>query len=171
MRRTPDAEERVTQRRFVPFPALSTTRASSVPPEIVMPPKKRTGSPSARSSSPYFASIAVVVSDRRKAVEWYTKALGLDLIDSEEHWVTVGRKGREGVLHLCQTTEFDTHGTLEPGNSGICLRLPGTDFEANCSALKARGVEFARPPEKSEWGWWAMIRDPDGNEHLLAPES
>jgi catechol 2,3-dioxygenase-like lactoylglutathione lyase family enzyme len=135
-----------------------------------MPPKKRSAATAARTQSPYFASIAVVVADRRKAQEWYTKTLGLDLIDSEDHWVTVGRKGRDGVLHLCQTTEFDTNGTLEPGNSGILLRLPGKDFAASCEALKSRGVGFAREPEKAEWGWWAVIRDPDGNEHMLAPE-
>lgn len=133
-----------------------------------MPAKQRARS--ARAPPLYFASIAVVVSDRRKAQEWYTKTLGLDLIASDDHWVTVGRKGKDGVLHLCQTTEFDTHGTLEPGNSGIMLRLPGKDFEAGCAELKARGVEFAQPPEHAEWGWWASVRDPDGNELMLAPE-
>ncbi|MGP8078711.1 MAG: VOC family protein [Thermoplasmata archaeon] len=134
-----------------------------------MPPKRSRPSSPAPAPAPYFASIAVVVSDRRRAQEWYTKKLGLDLIDSEDHWVTVGRTGKDGVLHLCQTTEFDASGTLEPGNSGIQLRLPGKDFEESCQALKGRGVEFAREPEKAEWGWWAVVRDPDGNEHMLAP--
>ena len=136
-----------------------------------MPTPKRRTAPSLSSRAPYFTSIAVVVSDRRKAQEWYTETLGLDLIDSEDHWVTVGRKGRDGVMHLCQVTEFDEHGALEPGNSGIMLRLPGRDFVASCAALKSRGVEFSHEPEKAEWGWWASIRDPDGNEHTLSPEA
>jgi len=119
----------------------------------------------------YFASIAVVVSDRRKAQEWYTGTLGLDLVDSEDHWVTVGRRGKDGALHLCQVTEYDPHGALEPGNTGIMLRLPGKDFAAECAALAARGIEFSQPAEKADWGWWAAIRDPDGNELMLAPEA
>ncbi len=121
-------------------------------------------------TKPYFSSVAVVVSDRKKAREWYTSTLGLDLIDDEEHWVTVGRRGRPGVLHLCQTTEFDPKGTLEPGNSGILLRLPGKDFAASCAELKSRGVPFHQEPRKDPWGWWASIRDPDGNEHVVMPE-
>ncbi|MFY9716550.1 MAG: VOC family protein [Thermoplasmata archaeon] len=134
-----------------------------------MPAKKSPARRARRPPRSYLASIAVVVSDRRKAQAWYTENLGLDLIDSDDHWVTVGRKGKDGVLHLCQVTEFDTNGTLEPGNSGILLRLPGRDFVTNCDALKAKGVAFARDPEKADWGWWAVARDPDGNELMLAP--
>jgi catechol 2,3-dioxygenase-like lactoylglutathione lyase family enzyme len=135
-----------------------------------MPAKKGPESTPARTPQAYFASIAVVVSNRRDAQEWYTKKLGLDLIDAEDHWVTVGRKGKAGVLHLCQVTEFDPSGALEPGNSGIMLRLPGSDFAAGCARLAARGVDFARPAEKAEWGWWAVVKDPDGNELMLSPE-
>lgn len=135
-----------------------------------MPAKTNSASGSARAPPVYFASVAVVVSDRRKAEKWYTETLGLDVIDREDHWVTVGRKGHEGALHLCQVTEFDPKGALEPGNSGILLRLPGKDFEAGCRALKSRGVEFAHEAEKAEWGWWASVRDPDGNELILGPE-
>ncbi|HYA57835.1 MAG TPA: VOC family protein [Thermoplasmata archaeon] len=134
-----------------------------------MPPKKRAPSPP-EGPKPYFASVAVVVSDKQKAADWYTKVLGLDLIDRQDHWVTVGRKGKPGVLHLCQTTDFEPGSQLEPGNSGILLALPGEDFSAACSALKSNGVAFSHEPEKAEWGWWAMIRDPDGNEHTVMPE-
>ena len=85
--------------------------------------------------------------------------------------MTVGRKGRDGVLHLCQVSEFDTAGALEPGNSGIQLRLPGKDFANACETLAARGVKFSRPAEKADWGWWAAVVDPDGNELMLAPEA
>lgn len=118
---------------------------------------------------PYFASVAVVVSDAKRALDWYTKNLGLDAIDQMDHWVTVGRKGKPGVLHLCQPMESDPRIQLEPGNSGILLLLPGKDFEAGCAALKARGVSFAEEPTKASWGTYAVVRDPDGNEHTLMP--
>jgi len=135
-----------------------------------MPPQEPKGPSRRRPSSPYFGSIAVVVSDRQKALDWYTNVLGLEALAHEGHWVTVGKKGKEGAIHLCQTNEYDPNGKLEPGNSGIMLRLPGEDFAASCAELKARGVTFAQEPKKEEWGWWASIRDPDGNEQMLAPE-
>ena len=118
---------------------------------------------------PHFASVAVVVSDRTRAVAWYTAKFGLDHVDDMDHWQTVGTKGRPGVLHLCQVSEYDKTAALEPGNTGIHFRLPGKFVDA-CAELKARGVEFSTPPEKFDWGWGAAVRDPDGNEIYLSPE-
>jgi catechol 2,3-dioxygenase-like lactoylglutathione lyase family enzyme len=119
-----------------------------------------------------FHSVAVVVSNREKSIEWYTKNFGLDVIQQEAsqagHWVTVGRKGENGTLHLCQFTEFDPSFPLEPGNSGIQFTLPG-DFVSSCAALEANGVRFTRPPKQESWGWWAMVADPDGNTIMLVP--
>ncbi len=135
-----------------------------------MPPtKNRRSTPAKRAATLYPISVAVVVSDRKKATDWYTKVLGLSVVDTEDHWVTVGQPGHEMVLHLCQTTEYDPNGKLEPGNSGILLKLPGKDFAATCDGLKERGVEFSQEPRKDPWGWWAMVRDPDGNEHCVMP--
>jgi len=116
------------------------------------------------------ATAAVVVSDRKKATEWYTRILGLDLVESMDHWVAVGRKGKGGMLHLCAVAEFDPNGALEPGNSGILLRIPGRDFVAACGVLKSNGVDFLAEPKKEPWGWTATVRDPDGNEIFLAPD-
>lgn len=126
-------------------------------PKKIVPPK------------PLFASVAVVVSDREKALDWYTKTLGLDVIDREDHWITVGKKGRTGVLHLCQADQAGPNVRMEPGNSGILFLLPGKDFEGNCAALKAQGVPFAQEPQTESWGSYAVIRDPDGNEHTVMP--
>jgi len=135
---------------------------------------KEAGSGAGRGKSAlpkaHVASIAIVVSDRAKATEWYTQRLGLDVVESMEHWVTVGRKGKGGMLHLCQLSEFEPNAPLEPGNSGVTLRVPGTDFEAACGELKANGVEFAEGPKKEPWGWYATVRDPDGNELFLMPD-
>jgi|SRR5208282_63898 len=120
------------------------------------------------AAKPTFLSIAVVVSDRKKAVEWYTDNFGLDLLDDMDHWQTVGRKGAGGKLHLCQVSEFDDKAPLEPGNSGIAFTLAG-DFVAACQVLMDRGVEFAAPPTKFDWGWGATVKDPDGNEIYLTP--
>jgi hypothetical protein len=41
-----------------------------------------------------------MVSDRARAIEWYTQGRGLDLIEQEGHWVTVGTRGVNEGLHL-----------------------------------------------------------------------
>lgn len=119
-----------------------------------------------------FHSVAVVVSDRKRSVEWYTTKLGLDVIQQVEaqggHWVTVGRKGENGTLHLCQFAEFVPEFPLETGNSGIQLTVPG-DFVSACAALEANGVKFRQTAKEETWGWWASIVDPDGNQIMLVP--
>ena len=142
------------------------------------PPKKTRASKASKKSGasartkpiakPSFLSVGVVVSDRKKAVEWYTKKFGLDRLDDMDHWQTVGRKGAGGKIHICQVSEFDDKAPLEPGNSGIAFALSG-DFVAACQALMDQGVTFATPPTKFEWGWGASVTDPDGNEIYLTP--
>ncbi|MGI0131971.1 MAG: VOC family protein [Thermoplasmata archaeon] len=126
-----------------------------------MPSKKAT-------EGPWVASVPIVVSDRAKSAAWYSEKLGLPVIDHEDHWVTVGRAGKGSVLHLCQASENSPPIPLEPGPSGIVIAIPG-DFVTGCARLKERGVEFAHAPEKAPWGWYATVRDPDGNEYHLAP--
>jgi catechol 2,3-dioxygenase-like lactoylglutathione lyase family enzyme len=127
----------------------------------------------AGAPGPRFGSVAVIVSDRARSVTWYTRKLGLEVTyqsDAQDgHWITVGRKGQNGVIHLCQMREIDPEFPLERGNTGIMILLPG-DFESACSALKKSGVRFTNPPTEEPWGVWATIADPDGNELCLMPE-
>ena len=53
----------------------------------------------------------------------------------------------------------------------VMLNLGVDDIDAVATRLRARGVEFTRPPEREPWGGWiATFRDPDGNiVQLLQP--
>jgi catechol 2,3-dioxygenase-like lactoylglutathione lyase family enzyme len=108
-----------------------------------------------------------MVSDRARSVEWYTRRLGLDLLEDSGHWVTVGRSGVNGAIHLCQSSDLPDL-ALEPGDTGIDLKLPGR-FESACAALRAKGVRFSRRPTVRPWGRYAKVVDPDGNEFRLTP--
>jgi catechol 2,3-dioxygenase-like lactoylglutathione lyase family enzyme len=145
-------------------PKKPTTRTKAGPKAR---PRARTGA--APQARPRLASIAVVVSDRQRSVRWYTETLGLEHLTDMEHWQTVGEKGRPTEIHICQVSEYDDTAPLEPGNAGIALRVAG-DFVAACQALADRGVEFSVPATHAEWGWWAMVKDPDGNELTILPE-
>ncbi|MGA7923284.1 MAG: VOC family protein [Thermoplasmata archaeon] len=132
-----------------------------------MPAKKRsTGSNASKKTKipkAWFASAAVLVSDRGKARDWYTQKLGLDVLSNDDHWITVGRKGQGAMIHLCQVSEAGDGAQLEPGNSGFLLLVPGK-LGPISEVWKERGVEFTEPPTDAPWGTYAVVRDPDGND-------
>jgi len=110
-------------------------------------------------------TIAVMVSDGKKAKKWYTDKLGFEIKSDEEHWIVVAPKGSKTGIHLC------IDGQLEPGNQGIVLKADG--IEKTCQELKQKGVEFTRELGKSEWDEnlrYAIFKDPDGNEFWLMPK-
>ena len=46
----------------------------------------------------------------------------------------------------------------------LMLNLAVDDIDATYERLRARGVDFSRPPEQEAWGGWvATFADPDGN--------
>jgi hypothetical protein len=77
-------------------------------------------------------TVAVMVSDEKKAKEWYKDKLGFEVQSDEEHWIVVGPRGSSFGLHLCPDEP------LEPGNSGILL-LAG-DIKSTCKELEMKGV-------------------------------
>lgn len=115
----------------------------------------------------YLFATTIMVSDRKRSVDWYTQKLGFEVIQDMGHWVTVGHNGRSGLLHLCQASEVG--GELEPGVQGITFHVRG-DFEKKCAELAGKGVKFDRPPTKMSWGTYARISDPDGNIINVHPE-
>lgn len=115
----------------------------------------------------YVFATTIMVSDRKRSVEWYTSKLGFEVIQDQDHWVTIGHRGMNGLLHLCQGSEIDA--PLEPGNQGITFHIRG-DFERKCAELERDGVKFDRPVTRESWGTYARIADPDGNVITLSPE-
>src|SRR5213596_2157637 len=119
-------------------------------------------------------TIAIVVSDPRKAIEWYRDVLGLDVAyigpsdsnpdptvqgtaENPGHWVQLGPARPRTRVHLCFM-----RGETEPGPSGITFITD--DIQADYERMRRQGVEFPLPPEKMEWGeWLGQFADLDGN--------
>ena len=99
-------------------------------------------------------SVAVVVSDGKKAAKWYKDKLGFEVSTDDDHWVTTWLKGSQWKLHLCE-------GKLEPGNTGIGFY--SKNVRGTVKALKEKGVKFSKDYTKTPWGEIAMFDDPDGN--------
>jgi catechol 2,3-dioxygenase-like lactoylglutathione lyase family enzyme len=124
-------------------------------------------------------TVAVVVSDRKKALRWYCQVLGLKLayigprvsnpnpgiqgtIDNPGHWIELGPLRPLTRIHLCELSDHRT----EPGPTGITLLTD--DINSEFRRLTSGGVKFLSPPEKMEWGeWLCQFVDPDGNEFDL----
>lgn len=109
-----------------------------------------------------FRSAAIVVSDGKKSARWYKEKLGFEIQSEEGHWITVGPKGSQVAIHLCEGD------VLEPGNTGFGLYVK--DVKKEEDALRKKGVEFTMPTTKQPWGTNAMFKDPDGNEFWLIEE-
>lgn len=123
-------------------------------------------------------TVAVVVSDRRKALAWYRDVLGLEVVyigpndpdadpaaqgtpEDPGHWIEMGPRPPWTRVHLCQMG-----GTTEPGPTGITFLTD--DIQGEYARLREKGVRFLSPPEKMEWGeWLCAFADPDGNEFDL----
>ncbi len=116
-------------------------------------------------------SVAVAVTDRKKAAKWYAKTLGFRVLDDDdEHWTTVGDRSGKFRLHLCEVggRPGKKPPKSEVGNTGILL-VTNEPFRAECARLVRRGVKFSQPPRKMPWGWVSKFLDPDGNEFWFVP--
>lgn len=104
-------------------------------------------------------SVAVVVSDEKKAMKWYKDVLGFRVVDKYEGWVTVKPTGSKTLLHLCEQKR------LEPGNTGINFEV--NDVDKTYEELSKRGIRFTKKPRDDGWGKYARFKDSDGNEFWL----
>ncbi|MHB1908445.1 MAG: VOC family protein [Nitrososphaerales archaeon] len=114
-----------------------------------------------------YTDIAVVVSDAKKAREWYVEKLGFKVVLDRGHAICVSPKMKEGslFLHLCG----DGFAPLEPGNTGI--GFTADDFYKTCQDLRNKGVRFSMEPTEEEGYKAAKFLDLDGNEFWLFESS
>lgn len=122
-------------------------------------------------------TVAIVVSDRRKAIAWYRDVLGLEITyigpsesnpdpsvqgtpDDPGHWIELGPGRPRTRVHLCEI------GGTEPGPTGITFLTD--DIRSEYERLLAKGVRFLYAPKRMDWGeWLCEFADPDGNEFDL----
>ena len=113
-----------------------------------------------------FASVPVTDQDR--ALEFYTKKLGLRIItdapfNDDQRWIELGFPRAETKLVLFTPEE---HRKLIGGFLNITF--VSDDVEATAKILKDKGVEFVQEPQKADWGTAAIFQDPDGNKFVLS---
>jgi predicted enzyme related to lactoylglutathione lyase len=115
-------------------------------------------------------SVTIYVTDQDAAKAFYTQKMGFaERMDApmgpESRWVELAPGQGETSLVLMKP---------DPAMPGYDLAksMIGTwatfifgveDMQATFQELSSRGVEFVDAPSRQDWGWWATIKDPDGN--------
>ena len=114
-----------------------------------------------------YTDIAVVVSDAKKAKDWYVEKLGFKVVLDRGHAICVSPRMKEGslILHL----SGDGFAQLEPGYTGI--GFTADNFLETCRDLQDKGVRFSLPPKDEDGYKMAKFLDPDGNEYWLFESS
>jgi lactoylglutathione lyase len=117
------------------------------------------------------STVSVVVSDQDRSLAFYRDKLGFDLqMDApmgQSRWIQLAPKGAATGLVLAKPTQdmpaevYERTRSMMGGFTNFIFDVD--DMEATCSELSARGVEFVDKPAQQPWGWWATIKDPDGN--------
>jgi predicted enzyme related to lactoylglutathione lyase len=123
----------------------------------------------------HVGTVSIFVSDQDRALDFYTNKMGFELRGDNPmgppgapRWIEVAPKGAQTRIVLYKPTqEMPGASTYERAVASIGTFAPFVlevdDLVATHKELVARGVEFADPPAQQPWGWWATVKDPDGN--------
>ncbi|MBW3582082.1 MAG: VOC family protein [Euryarchaeota archaeon] len=121
--------------------------------------------------------VTAIVSDLDKALDFYTRVLGMEKRDDEVfefngtkmRWLTVGCPGQ--ALSIVLSTPMPAPGSKSDPDTwvgnGTMWVLQVMDCSGAVEALKAEGVTISSGPEEAPWGVSAVVRDPDGNPFNL----
>ncbi len=107
--------------------------------------------------------VRVFVSDLERAVDFYTRVLGMPLSfrSDELGWAQLAPAGADLALERAAPDDPESAGLV---GRFVGISLAVADIHATHRTLVARGVEFLTPPERMPWGGvLAQLRDPDGN--------
>lgn len=112
-------------------------------------------------------SVSIPVHDQSKALEFYTKKLGFQILTDQpfgvQRWFELCVPGSETKLALFTAPGQESRiGTFS--NIGFFT----DDMDKTYQTLAARGVEFEQPPKKESWGTSAVFKDLDGNTFALS---
>jgi lactoylglutathione lyase len=127
---------------------------------------------------PRYLHTSIFVSDMAASIDFYTKKLGLKLLDGPLHYpgnadmAFVG-SGWDAYIELVY--DLEDHPPYDLGNryEHLAVEVDGPMSE-NIDRLRAQGVKILKEPKKSPGGtrWIAFVEDPNGIPvELLEPRA
>jgi catechol 2,3-dioxygenase-like lactoylglutathione lyase family enzyme len=115
--------------------------------------------------------VTIPVGDQDKALAFYTKALGFELVKDTpfgpgKRWIELRLPGQQIEIVLFTTDEDRKRiGTFQP----VLFTAP--DIGKEYERLKAKGVEFTQAPKTEPWGTFCVFKDLDGNTFCLGADA
>lgn len=114
-------------------------------------------------------AVVLLVQDFEKCLTFYRDTLGLEVAQLEPKFVAFKMEGQDFALQeLSEATQmFNVQGAAPAASKGadhvmLCAGVDNVDQAYE--TLKAKGVEFIKPPTDQPWGIRAAyFRDPEGN--------
>lgn len=129
---------------------------------------------------PHISLVTIVVEDYDQAIEFFTRALGFELIEDSaaltndgrpKRWVVVRPPGATTGVLLARADgpeQAAAVGRQAAGRVGFFLTVD--DFDAAHDRMTAAGVRFVRPPRSEPYGRVAVFLDIAGNPwDLIGP--
>jgi len=121
---------------------------------------------------------SIFVNDMQQSIDFYTKHLGLTLLDGPFHYpgnADMAFVGADWNAYIELVYDLEDHPPYETGNryEHLALEIEG-DFAAEIEKLRAAGVKVTSGPKKSPGGgrWIAFVEDPNGIPvELLEPRT
>lgn len=114
-----------------------------------------------------------------ECVKFYRDTLGFKVKETNEGFISFELQGQElALMDLPSASEMISEEVIQPAQEGV-RRFLLAAFVQNTDeiyeALKAKGVQFIKPPTTQPWGQrTAYFTDPDGNiweiSHFLPKE-
>jgi predicted enzyme related to lactoylglutathione lyase len=109
----------------------------------------------------------IPVRDQEKALRFWTEAVGCRVLTDQplgpQRWIELGfGNAQTAIVLFTPEGHEDRVGTFFNG-SFAC-----DDVEATYRQLKAKGVEFVKPPKKEAWGTSAIFKDWEDNQFVLS---
>ena len=120
--------------------------------------------------------VTLVVNDQARALDFYTKALGLEkradyVGPTGVRWLTVAPKGQDIEISLFPGGSFPApNGTQVQvrRGEGIQWTFQTADCSKDFEEMRSRGVRFDEgKPAEFAWGIEAHFADPDGNRFAM----
>lgn len=117
------------------------------------------------------ALVSLVVRDYDEALQFFVGKLGFVLVEDtyiaaqDKRWVVVEPPGGGGCqLLLGRASAPEQSARIGDQTGGrVFLFLSTDDFWRDYENLRAKGIEFARPPKEETYGTVAVFKDLYGN--------
>jgi lactoylglutathione lyase len=111
---------------------------------------------------------SIFVSDMAASIDFYTKKLGLTLLDGPLHYpgnADMAFVGSDWNSYIELVYDLEDHAPYEIGNRYEHLAVEvESDLPGFVTKLEAQGVKVLKGPKKSPGGsrWIAFVEDPNG---------